>query len=841
MNFRKFLVTVLATTIASISAGAAIQQGGESVSPRSVISLNGQWNIGQGEMAAPPDAFPGSIPVPGLVDMAEPPFADVGVVSPTRDAFWYKRTFQVDGPLPSVASLKIYKAAFGSQVILNGKKFEERWPSFTPLYTDVHDALVVGENVLLIRVGAHPSLLPEGVPQGYDVEKTRYIPGIYDSVDLILTGSPTITNVQTVPEIDKKQVRVQTLLKNDSGASTSTRVKFTVHEHKSGRIVGTGETTVNLPASGEETTATVTISITDCRLWSPEDPFLYDVQVNCESDQVTERFGMRNFRLDQATGRAYLNGETYFMRGSNITLYRFFEDFERGALPWDETWVRNLHKLVRDMHWNTLRYCIGFPPEFWYDIADEEGILIQDEFPIWTRKDSPEILQTEELVSEYTDWMRDRWNHPSVVLWDAQNETRTTITGHAISAVRHLDLSNRPWDNGYGKYRLPGDSFESHPYLFNKKFNNKAFLLKDLSVISGTPTGNHSDNTADNPIIINEYGWVWLNRDGTPSTLARAVYNRITGGKPLKVQERRHLHARLLAALTEFWRGNRACAGILHFCILGYSRPDGQTSDHFADVKSLRLDPDFQKHVRDAFAPVGIMIDFWDDRTTPGQTREIPVIVTNDLPTSWSGQVRLSLLQDDKPVSKQANSLEAAALGQGRTSFSLEIPTAEGAYQIRAEMLSEGMDSVSSWRDITVGPALIELVTTAGIAVGKPATASSPTAGTKLEFKAAHAFDGDLNTRWAAEKSVPEWVQVDLLKPTEISAIELVWEQAYAKAYHIEVSNDAKTWTRVYKTEDGYGAEPIIRFVPVTARYVRLTATKRGSQWGVSLFEMKVF
>ena len=35
------------------------------------------------------------------------------------------------------------------------------------------------------------------------------------------------------------------------------------------------------------------------------------------------------------------------------------------------------------MHWNALRYCIGFPPEMWYRIADEEGILIQDEFPIW--------------------------------------------------------------------------------------------------------------------------------------------------------------------------------------------------------------------------------------------------------------------------------------------------------------------------------------------------------------------------------------------------------------------------------------------------------------------------
>ena len=45
---------------------------------------------------------------------------------------------------------------------------------------------------------------------------------------------------------------------------------------------------------------------------------------------------MREFKFDPATGRAMLNGKPYFMRGSNITLYRFFEDGECGDLPWDE-------------------------------------------------------------------------------------------------------------------------------------------------------------------------------------------------------------------------------------------------------------------------------------------------------------------------------------------------------------------------------------------------------------------------------------------------------------------------------------------------------------------------
>ena len=77
--------------------------------------------------------------------------------------------------------------------------------------------------------------------------------------------------------------------------------------------------------------------------------------------------------FDPATRRAMLNGKPYFMRGSNFTLYRFFEDSERGTLPWDDAWVRRLHRKFKTMHWNSLRYCIGFPPERWYAIADEEG------------------------------------------------------------------------------------------------------------------------------------------------------------------------------------------------------------------------------------------------------------------------------------------------------------------------------------------------------------------------------------------------------------------------------------------------------------------------------------
>ena len=72
------------------------------------------------------------------------------------------------------------------------------------------------------------------------------------------------------------------------------------------------------------------------------------------------------------------------------------------------------------------------------------------------------------------------------------------------------------------------------------------------------------------------------------------------------------LHARYVAALTEFWRCHREAAGVLHFCGLGYSRPGdkprpegGATCDDFIDLEKLTFEPHFEEYVREAFNPVG--------------------------------------------------------------------------------------------------------------------------------------------------------------------------------------------------------------------------------------------
>ena len=80
--------------------------------------------------------------------------------------------------------------------------------------------------------------------------------------------------------------------------------------------------------------------------------------------------------------------------------------------------------------------------------------------------------------------------------------------------VRGLDFSNRPWDNGYSPAVDPGDSSEQHPVpLLQSDYPPCEHLAGDPGTLGWKP--------GKNAIIVNEYGWLWLNRDGTPTTLTK--------------------------------------------------------------------------------------------------------------------------------------------------------------------------------------------------------------------------------------------------------------------------------------------------------------------------------
>jgi hypothetical protein len=678
---------------------------------RVTVPLDGTWQIDESVAAgAQPAGFAHSVPVPGLANLAVPPFADVdrfdsrelihnrvwrkmlpesariqtvGIPRQTRNYFWYRRAFRVPAR-KQVAILKINKAQFGTAVWLNGVKLGEHLGCFTAGYFDATKAVRwEGENDLVVRVGAHPAALPATVPAGTDFEKLKWTPGIYDSVTLQLADNPVIESIQVAPDIRTSSILVETVIRN-YGAAAKTPVKHVVRTWQGNREVAvSGATEVTVASLGTTTTRT-RIAIPNASLWSPERPFLYTVESSTSGDRVATRFGMREFRFDTATRRAHLNGKPYFMRGSNITLHRFFEDPSCGRLPWDRAWVRKLLvDIPKKMHWNSFRFCIGPVPDFWMDYADEAGLLIQNEFFIWTGRDMPETWRqwdSNELIAEFKEYMRDNWNHPSQAIWDAANESEAGVLGDKIiPAVRGLDLSNRAWENGYNVPSGPDDPVEDHPYLFNKP----AFQMSDLEKMTGARSTN-SGHPSAHAAFINEYGWIWLNRDGTPTLLTENVYTRLLGADA--TPEKRFLYnAYWLAGLTEFWRAHRNFAGVLHFVYLTASFPGAYTSDHFRDVAKLELEPHFADYVSEAFKPLGVYINFWREELATGAPRTFDVMMVNDYGRALSGQLKLTLEAADGSVAASAErAFELNAAGAHTWRLTLNVPAREDDYTLKA-------------------------------------------------------------------------------------------------------------------------------------------------------------
>ncbi|MEU4159658.1 discoidin domain-containing protein [Actinoplanes sp. NPDC026670] len=157
----------------------------------------------------------------------------------------------------------------------------------------------------------------------------------------------------------------------------------------------------------------------------------------------------------------------------------------------------------------------------------------------------------------------------------------------------------------------------------------------------------------------------------------------------------------------------------------------------------------------------------------------------------------------------------------------------------------------SRWRSGVIGGVIAVVaaghvaITTSGasaaevlLSQGRPATAFSTEAAGA--YAASEAVDGNTGTRWSSAFSDPQWLQVDLGSSQAISRVELNWETAAAKAFQIQVSDNASTWNTVYSTTTSTGGNQSLT-VSGTGRYVRMYGTQRTTGYGYSLWEFKVF
>ncbi len=755
LNPGRDIVTMVTMILSWILLGLVAPAGAKpAASARTILPLDGTWQVEDSVAAdAMPRTFRHRVPVPGLTHSASPAFPDVdkyqtkqllsalvsqgrydaaaykklgdvrGIAQQTRNYFWYRRQFKAPSRA-AVALLKINKAQFGTAVYLNGMAVGEHLSSFTAVTIDVTKAIRWdGPNDLVIRIGAHPGVLPSTVSAGTDFEKNLWTPGIYDSVSLMTMDNPVITTTQVAPQLagpghPVPSILIQSEVTNHSDRAITTGLSQRVFEWKSGRIASDiVQTTVQLNA-GETKQVRQTVPIADARLWSPDDPFLYRVETRTAGDTVQTRFGMREFHFDTVTQRAYLNGRPYFLRGSNIALHRFFEDPQSKTLPWNEAWLQRLLVTIpKQLHWNSFRFTIGPVPDRWLEIADENGLLIQNEYsvwvgsPVWTEWRS--AYDVKQMTSEYAEWMRDGWNHPSVVIWDASNESwLPELTAKVLPAVRALDLSNRPWENSYNEPGDANDPVEDHNYftealqgVFDASKGGKAFEIADLEWMDGPASDPFTKSS--HAKIINEYGWLWLNRDGSPTLLTDKIYPKLLKDGTDTTENRRALYARLLGGETELWRAYRRYAGVMTFPYLTTSAKDGFTADQFVNLEKLELEPGMARALEQAFKPLGVYLNFWQPFLDAGSTRAYTVHMVNDEDRQRTGKLKLTFKDSTgREILGEARDFSLPALGAQSYTLMVAAPAAPGRYTVQAiaQADDDAANPTISTRDVVIRP-----------------------------------------------------------------------------------------------------------------------------------------
>lgn len=252
---------------------------------------------------------------------------------------------------------------------------------------------------------------------------------------------------------------------------------------------------------------------------------------------------------------------------------------------------------------------------------------------------------------------------------------------------------------------------EDHQYLWletamealSKSEGNRSFKMTDLETMLGPTPSSVTSKTA-HAMILNEYGWLWLNRDGTPTLLTRKLYPKLLG-EHSTAETRFTMQAYLLAGETEFWRAYRRYAGVLHFVYLTASDPKAFTSDHFLDVKTLKIEPHFHATMEQAFNPLGVYLNFWQPTLMPEEAHDYTVSLVNDEDCLRSGLLRLSFLSvNGKETGATQIPFSITALGAQSYTMHLQAPSIAGAYSLQAVAISDNQpkQSTTSRRDVTV-------------------------------------------------------------------------------------------------------------------------------------------
>ena len=351
---------------------------------------------------------------------------------------WCRKRFTPDSRLKGKQLFIHFEAIMGkSKVYVNGRLLKEHYGGYLPVILDVTDVLDwEKENVIAVKAdNSNDPLYPVGKPQ--NLLDFTYFGGIYRDCWLVAHNKVFITNANyenevaggglfvSFAEVSERNatVNLKAHIRNNSEKNEQVTVIFNLKK-KSGETVKQVSKKVSV-RKGKAGYAVASIGVDSPLLWSPENPYLYDLDVMVTTDDgavvdgYRQRVGIRSIEFKQTEG-LWINGKPYDGKLMGTNRHQDFAILGN-ALPNSMQW-RDAKKL-RDAGMKVIRTHYVIDPAF-MDACDELGLFALVEVPGWQFWNNEPVFG-ERVYSDIRNMIRIHRNHASLFFWEpVLNETR---------------------------------------------------------------------------------------------------------------------------------------------------------------------------------------------------------------------------------------------------------------------------------------------------------------------------------------------------------------------------------------------------------------------------------
>ena len=433
-------------------------------------NLNGEWEYAiRVKGGVEPTAYDGNILVPFAVESS---LSGVQKTVGTDNELWYKRTFDI----PSSWKNKNIILNFGAvdwkaDVFVNDILIGSHKGGYTQFSFDITPYLK-GQKGQKLTVRVWDPSDAGFQPRGKQVAKPEgiwYTPvtGIWQTVWLEPVASNHITAIKAIPDVDNSVVGV-TVSTSESSVTDIVEVQIS---DKNNKVVATAQ-----GVQGQE----MRLQVKDAELWSPENPYLYDMKVTLlgkQKDEVKSYTAFRKISVQKDAAGIYrmcLNNKPLFQYGP---LDQGWWPDGLYTAPTDEALLYDIKK-TKDWGFNMIRKHVKVEPARWYYHCDREGILVWQDMPSgdmgnqWGPREynaGTDKNRTQESISNfYTEWkeiMNLCMSNPSVVVWVPFNEAWGQFdTEKVVAWTEAYDPSRLVNPASGGNHRACGDILDLHNY-----------------------------------------------------------------------------------------------------------------------------------------------------------------------------------------------------------------------------------------------------------------------------------------------------------------------------------------------------------------------------------------